>query len=128
MGTRANIKVYQYGKDSPVLVSIYQQDSGYFNGVGKDLQEFLDGYTIVNGISSDTPEKAANGMGCLAAQLVSHLKTEIGGTYLTRSDDVQEYNYHIYVKKGKLHLEGHTIGNYEKKKFKIKSKVDPFYD
>jgi hypothetical protein len=38
-------------------------------------------------------------MGCIAAQLVAHFKTDAGGFYLypvTSTDCGQEYEYHVY--------------------------------
>ena len=37
-----------------------------------------------DGISGGTPERAANGMGCLAAQVVAHFKQGIGRFFSTR--------------------------------------------
>lgn len=125
MGTRSITRVHDRDIDSNVLVAIYQQCDGYFEGVGEELQKFLDGYTIVNGIGVNTPEKAANGMGCLAAQLVKHLKNGMGGTYITSPDDTEEFMYDIFLHKGKLRLTGRGCGNI--KKFKIKSDVSSWY-
>lgn len=113
MGTRSLTKIHADGKKSPVLVSIYQQYDGYFEGVGEDLQRFLKGMIVVNGFSMfgmETPKKAANGTGCLAAQVVHYLKKDIGGTYIVTENDVQEYNYDIYLEDDKLVLEGVDSG------------------
>ncbi len=125
MGTRSVTKIHVGDKNSDVLVAIYQQLDGYFEGVGEKLQNFLDGYAIVNGIGINTPKKSANGMGCLAAQLVKYLKDRIGGTYITTKDDVEDYVYDIYLRNGKLCLSGEGGG--KTKKFKIKSTVDEYY-
>lgn len=122
MGTRSVTRVHEGSKTSPVLVAIYKQMGGYYEDLGEELQEFLNGYTIVNGISVNTPEKAANGMGCLAAQLIKHFKKDIGGIYITSSDDQQEFNYDIFIKNGKLCLEGSDDNT--TKKFKLKSTVN----
>lgn len=128
MGTRSVTKVYNTSKDSPVILSMYRQMDGYYEGHGEELKHFLDGFTIVNGLGCNTPERAANGTGCLAAQLVEHFKSEfgVGGIYLTTVDDSEEYNYHIYLKKksGKLSLvlEGDNGGR--KKFFRLKTKVN----
>lgn len=110
MGTRSLTRIYDGDKKSPVLVAIYQQFDGYFEGVGEDLQQFLKGMVIVNGIGSDTTKKIANGMGCLAAQVIKHLKDRVGGTYITSKDNEQEYNYDIYLNDKKLVLEGEGGG------------------
>ena len=41
-------------------------------------------------------------MGCLAAQYVKEMKTEIGGFYLTTNDDKQEYNYEVRLINDKI--------------------------
>ena len=118
MGTRSVTNIYDGEKlKKNLLVSIYQQMDGYYEGVGKELQRFLTGMTIVNGFGSNTPEKAANGMGCLAAQLISHLKQGIGGVYITSNGEKSEYNYHIFLKDGQLQLEG--TGGDDKKVFSL---------
>lgn len=122
MGTRSVTRIHEEGKTSPVLIAIYKQMDGYYEGFGEELQEFLNGYTIVNGIGINTPEKAANGMGCLAAQLVKRFKTDIGGIYITSPDAQESYNYDIFIKNRKLCLEG-KCGD-STKKFKLKSTVN----
>ena len=98
MGTRS--LTYVYNKNHNKLCCMYRQYDGYPSDHGAELAEFLAPITIVNGISIDTPTKAANGMGCLAAQLITHFKEGIGGIYLeplTRGLDCgQEYEYHIF--------------------------------
>lgn len=99
MGTRSLTRVIDDYSDDPI-VCIYRQFDGYPGGMGLDLAEFLDGMSIVNGIGRDTPERAANGMGCLAAQLVKHLKDDIGNVYLYPTDAAglgEEYVYTIYL-------------------------------
>lgn len=104
MGTRSNIRVYDEYASETALVNIYQQYDGYRAGVGNSLMKFLDGMVIVNGLGQDTPEKIANGMGCLAAQLVSHYKIGVGGTYLVPLDQDEEYTYEVSLRDGKLHV------------------------
>lgn len=71
-----------YDEDERVLIRMYRQMDGYFSGHGKDLVDFLNGMWVVNGIGRDTPKKAANGMQCLAAQIVAEFKDGIGGIYM----------------------------------------------
>ena len=68
------------------FASIYIHFDGYPQGVGTELAEHLAGYRITHGISGDT-EKTANGMECLAAQVVSNLKEFVGNVYLTLNND-----------------------------------------
>jgi hypothetical protein len=95
MGTRSITYVYEDGKK---LMAMYRQMDGYPSGHGLELAKFLDGMVVVNGFGSDTPSKAANGIGCLAAQLISEFKDGIGGIYITptTAKDNEDYGYHLY--------------------------------
>lgn len=96
MGTRSTVKFYSEFNQSEPILSVYQQFDGYIDGVGHDLANWLKEKTVINGISDQTMEGGfANTMGCLAAQYVAAMKTEIGGFYLTTKDDLQEYNYSV---------------------------------
>ena len=95
MGTRS--LTYVYSEDTP-LINMYRQFDGYPSGHGAELAEFLSGFEIVNGYGEVKP-KLANGMGCLAAQLIANFKQSVGGFYIyavTDNDCGQEYEYHVY--------------------------------
>lgn len=95
MGTRS--LTYVYSEDTP-LINMYRQFDGYPTGHGAELAEFLSGFEIVNGYGEVKP-KLANGMGCLAAQLIANFKQSVGGFYIyavTDNDCGQEYEYHVY--------------------------------
>jgi hypothetical protein len=112
MGTRS---LTVFGKGEEEIVVMYRQWDGYPEGYGKELAEFLNGFVIVNGIRGDEPKKSANGLDCLAAQVIKHFKTEIGGTYLYRAGtrDIDEiYIYMIEEKNGKPYL---TVADYTSK-------------
>ena len=98
MGTRSLTFVYdEYGRK---IINMYRQYDGYPSGHGKDLAEFLEPITMVNGIGV-TEAVIANGPGCLAAQLVAHFKDGPGGIYLeptTAVDCGQDYEYHVKPK------------------------------
>jgi hypothetical protein len=101
MGTRSVTRVFDgsYGDtNAPVVLSMYRLHDGYpeKDGHGGDLANFLEDIRVVNGLSLSETGKVANGMGCLAAQMVKHFKNGPGGIYLTTSDDVQEFNYDVY--------------------------------
>lgn len=101
MGTRSITKIYSDKISYPepnLLCSIYQQFDGYPSGVGAELAEFAKGMKIINGILGGE-QKAANGMGCFAAQLIAHLKTDIGGVYMDDPDpeNQEEYTYSFYA-------------------------------
>ena len=95
MGTRS--LTYVYSEDTP-LINMYRQFDGYPSGHGAELAEFLSGFEVVNGFGEVKP-KLANGMGCLAAQLIANFKQSVGGFYIyavTDNDCGQEYEYHVY--------------------------------
>ena len=107
MGTRS-LTVFQE-KDGTEIVVMYQQYDGYPTGHGQDLKDFLEPFVVVNGIKSRETRKIANGMGCLAAQIVAHFKDSPGGFYLypagTRGAD-EEYIYTVWgpASDGPVHL------------------------
>ena len=99
MSTHAKTTVYS--EQTLPILSFYRQMDGYFDGHGKELQEFLKEMVVVNGYGSDCVTKTANGMSCLAAQLVAHFKKGIGNIYICEHNDSQEYNYAVkYVPQG----------------------------
>ena len=113
MGTRSLTFVYdeKYGRRKPkAIINMYRQYDGYPTGHGAELAEFLAPFEMVSGIpvtDDETPRKIANGMGCLAAQLVSNFKVEAGQFYLYPTSAVdcgQDYEYHIYNKDGALRV------------------------
>lgn len=103
MGTRCLTIVYDHGKP---IVNLYRQYDGYPSGHGAELAEFLGQFAaITNGIAMNETRKTANGMGCLAAQLVAHFKDSVGGFYIhsvEATDCGQDYEYHVYEKDGEI--------------------------
>lgn len=96
MGTRALTFVYDE-QGTPVL-NLYRQFDGYMSAHGEELAHFLAGLKLVNGIGHDS-KGLANGMGCLAAQMVAHFKASVGGFYIhsvLETDLGQDYEYHVY--------------------------------
>jgi len=100
MGTRSLTFVYD---DKTRVMCMYRQFDGYPSGHGRELAEFLSSFdAVVNGYAFNETRKVANGMGCLAAQLVANFKVGVGGFYLyttTSKDCGQEYEYHVYAEK-----------------------------
>lgn len=103
MGTRSLTFVYtdHYdGKNAKPIINMYRQFDGYPEGHGLELAQFLNSFDeIVNGLPIGDSRKLANGMGCLAAQMVARFKDEAGGFYLypvSSKDCGQEYEYHVY--------------------------------
>ncbi len=104
MGTRALTFVYEGTKP---IINLYRQYDGYPSGHGAELAQFLEGFKVGNGIGGNMPSRYANGMGCLAAQLVAKFKTEAGQFYLHSPEATecgQDYEYHVYSKDGELRV------------------------
>ena len=104
MGTRSLTKIISKWEDKNgnekrrPTACMYRQYDGYLEGHGIELAEFLAPFTIVNGFGSNDKSKVANGMDCLAAQMIAHFKDGIGDIYLMHPDttDVgEEYIYEI---------------------------------
>ena len=104
MGTRSIttfIETYQLKgkKHTNKIVTMYRQFDGYPSGHGKELAEFLASGTLVNGISPDDTRTLFNGMGCLTAQTIGHLKGgKVGGIYLEKvrtKPDMENYVYEV---------------------------------
>lgn len=97
MGTRS--LTFVYDGEEPII-NMYRQYDGYPSGHGAELANFLGGFeAITNGIRVGDERKIANGMGCLAAQLVANFKVGAGQFYLYPTSAVdcgQDYEYHIY--------------------------------
>lgn len=101
MGTRSLTVFKEDGAD---IVVMYRQMDGYPTGHGQDLAGFLAGMVMVNGMSGGDPPKTANGMPCLAAQVVAHFKDGVGSIYLhpagTRKCG-EDYIYYVSGVEGK---------------------------
>jgi len=109
MSTRAlvNIVQRQEGRSfskmlepSAIHTQIYNHYDGHPERLGVTLASYLKGYDIRNGIPNEYQGPIANGIGCLAAQLVSYLKEEPGNVYLQPPADPEweDYVYYVWVK------------------------------
>ena len=115
MGTRSLTFVYEDSGDGqePVMC-MYRQYDGYPSGHGAELAEFLMPVEIVNGYGDDAEvNKVANGMSCLAAQMIVNFKKSVGGFYLHAPvlgrDYSQDYEYHVYEDKVVIQNPGEVI-------------------
>lgn len=118
MGTRSLTVVKETLKAKDTIV-LYRQFDGYPTGHGAELKAFLEPLKLVNGLGRDS-RNVANGMSCLAAQLVMHFKGNqnkdnplrqaddiAGGFYLYPSgtrDAGEEFIYTLYEVKGTIYL------------------------
>ena len=83
MGTRSNT-IFIDGNRR--ILNMYRQYDGYPSGHGRELALCLAGFTLVNGFG-EANQTTANGLGCLAAFVVSRFKTKTGGIYLNPMND-----------------------------------------
>ena len=115
MGTRSLTFVYEDSGDGqePVMC-MYRQYDGYPSGHGAELAECLMPFELVNGYGDDAEvNKVANGMSCLAAQMIVNFKKSVGGFYLHAPvlgrDYSQDYEYHVYEDKVVIQNPGEII-------------------
>lgn len=118
MGTRSLTCVMDGNQE---ILCLYRQYDGYLTGHGADLVSMFKGYKITNGISGDAC-KTANGMGCLAAQLVGMLKQndkksphydngkgfQVGNFYILAPESREhgeEFIYRLSEKDGRIWLD-----------------------
>jgi len=115
MGTRS-LTTFIDEFDKEEIVVMYRQYDGYPRGHGRDLFNYLNGTKVVNGIpGGKIVSQLANGMSCLAAQVVSHFKKEVGNFYLHKSgtrDIGEQYVYTIYYNNNELKVKIRNL--YEK--------------
>ena len=117
MSTRATIRIAKREEGvsfnehtEDYHTQIYHHYDGYPEFLGVALAEFLDGFGVTNG---NGPERTANGLGCLSAQLLTHLKLAKhydkhemgpGNVYIdkhgTRRGDL-DYEYYIWATEDK---------------------------
>ncbi len=115
IGTRSLTAVMD-GKDE--IMVLYRQMDGYPERHGQDLKDFLAPFKICNGIGTEQATGAwANGMCCLAAQIVAHFKNSIGQFYLYPANTRgcgEEYIYTVTENTGHT-LDLEVFGVYDEK-------------
>jgi hypothetical protein len=95
MGTRS--LTIMAGRDAEIAV-LYRHWDGYIEGHGRELAEFLAGFRVANGYGRPDV-KLANGMDCLAAQIVARFKAGTGDFYLQPAGTRrvgEDFRYHVY--------------------------------
>jgi hypothetical protein len=105
MATRAMISIAKREegvsfseKPNKTIVDIYHHYDGYPEGLGVTLASYLNGYHIVNGLGREN-DKLFNGIGCMAASIIAHLKDEPGNVYIEDKDRPHgwlDYNYYVW--------------------------------
>ena len=99
-------------KTTQNILCMYRQYDGYIDGHGRDLAEFLEDFNVVNGMRLDDSPRTANGMGCLAAQLIAHFKDGPRNIYIHHSDSKdcgEEYTYTIYENNKELFIRAYSV-------------------
>ena len=100
MGTRSLTHIKEKN-DKQTIITLYKQFDGYPDGWGRQLSDFLDRHTIVNGFSINETREVANGVACLIGKLISEVKGNgTGGLYVyppDAKDCGEEYEYHVEV-------------------------------
>ena len=115
MGTRCLTVINDDDLMEEICV-IYRQHDGYPRGHGLELYNFLDKFYIVNGIGLNDERKIANGMSCLAAQLIAHFKEGAGSIYIHQAGTRDIGEAYIYVitydsEKDKIVVEVDDVGS-----------------
>ena len=115
MATRATIRVVKREegvsfseKTDNYHTQIYHHYDGYPEGLGVTLASYLSDISVVNGLGGLITPKA-NGLGCLVAQLVCHLKAPDGeireGNVYVGSKDAKrswiDYEYYVWAAENK---------------------------
>ena len=107
MGTRS-LTIFNDTYNDEEIAVFYRQFDGYPEGHGKELLDLLKDMRVVNGMNSENMKfKIANGMDCLAAQVVAHFKNGPGDFYLYKAgtrDVLEEFIYTLYHKHGDLFI------------------------
>ena len=105
MATRATIHIAKREegvsfseKPNKTIVDIYHHWDGYPEGLGVTLASYLEGMKIVNGLGRDN-KNVANGLGCLAAQLIAGIKDGPGNVSIIGPEETYswiDYEYYIW--------------------------------
>jgi len=105
MATRATVSIARREegvsfseKPNKTIVDIYHHYDGYPEGLGVKLASYLDDYHIVNGAGREG-DTLFNGIGCMAASIIAHLKDEPGNVYIEDKDSPHgwlDYNYYVW--------------------------------
>ena len=127
MGTRSETYIYDNYKGKKILlVNMYRQMDGYPSGHGQDLITYLMNKKIINGIGQGCSlDNSFNGASCMAAAIISHFKTEIGGIYISypqdKPDGMLDYIYKVYPQDQEIMVECHQVsGGFDNNPVKLK--------
>jgi len=105
MATRATVSIAKREegvsfseKPNKTIVDIYHHYDGYPEGLGVKLASYLNDYHIVNGAGKEG-DTLFNGLGCMAASIIAHLKDGPGNVYIENKESPHswlDYNYYVW--------------------------------
>lgn len=86
-------------KGNEELCRIYRQYDGYPEGHGLELAKIISAREMVNGFTPGAEKTQANGMGCLAALIISSLKgDECGNIYIeSPGGEISDWVEYVYT-------------------------------
>lgn len=112
-----------YDETGKAILTFLRTTDGYFKTHGYELQKFLTGRKIVDGV--DEEPNHSNGMGCLAASIIAHFKKKSGTIYIEGNHKKADFHYDIKPKKdGSLSLVG-THERLDLKCTRVEFKLSP---
>ena len=76
-----------------IYAQIYHHYDSYPDHLGVGIAKYLSDIRVVNGLGSHKGAVLANGMGCLAAQVLTYLK--LGRHYDLEKDEIQSGNVYL---------------------------------
>ena len=96
MSTSCVTYVHDESCGKQAIMALRRHADGYPRVHAKELCDFLSGLRLVNGLPVGDDFGLANGMGCLAAQMVAHFKTEPGQFYMSNPNGPNDYDDFVY--------------------------------
>lgn len=115
MGTRWIVHIVDVGEteedQKTLLTTLYGQWDGYFDDAGMELYDIISPIKLRDGLPYNATN-VANGMGCLAAQIISQLKKPPGSIYILEPDieNFEEFTYTIYNKSNEIYMKAEESG------------------
>lgn len=99
MGTRSETRIRSRWDDGEYQTHahIFRHWDGYPEDHGKYLFDFLDGRSIVNGITGQEKKPFANGPGRVASQLVHQMQEDGHDPILESQHRGQEFEYEVDI-------------------------------
>lgn len=109
MSTRSITHIHEAhtGREE-IICSFYRHSDGYPEGHGKDLNDWLNGKRLVNGVGSDfVPGRDFNRAGTMAVQLMHYIQ-EVSGCEVIPTGQTghwEEFIYDVYFRDGTFEVQ-----------------------